>query len=303
MSRGTTSLLAEAEVTSALCEVLDRLGFERYAIDLNHRQLLRALIGKAGIDAAAETTALVAVDKLDKIGRDGVLAELEQRGIARASGEALLDLIERDDDEDNATVLRRLEAAVGADTGVSDLRALVEIAAKAPSGPRLRVAPALARGLSYYTGPIFEVASPDFKGSLGGGGRYDKLIGMFGKTSIPAVGFSLGLERVLVLMQEQDMYPELRMGPEVLVCWRGIDRARALEVATALRAQGLRAELFPDETKLGKQVQYADSIGATFAGIVGEEELASGSVTLKHLQSGKQDRVPLDGAAGHIRGS
>ena len=161
----------------------------------------------------------------------------------------------------------------------------------------------LARGLGYYTGAIFEIAVPDLGSSIAGGGRYDELVGMFGKQAIPAVGLSLGLERILVVMAERDMYPALPIGPEVLLCWRGVSEQSVLEVAHTLRGQGLRVEVFPEPTKLGKQVQYADSPGvkARFAAIVGESELQAGQITLKHLASGDQATVRLHEAATVVR--
>jgi histidyl-tRNA synthetase len=301
---GTKSLLAEAEVCGAACEVLERLGFSDYVLQINHRQLLRALIRTAGIDAALESTALVAVDKLDKIGREGVAAELGQRGIGEASAARLLDLIGRLDDGDD--VVELLRAQMDDEAGVAALDELVELTSLlegTPAGSRARIVPKLARGLGYYTGAIFEIAVPDLGSSIAGGGRYDELVGMFGKQAIPAVGLSLGLERILVVMAEREMYPALRSGPEVLLCWRGVEPHAVLQTAHVLRAQGLRVEVFPEPTKLGKQVQYADSPGvaARFAGIVGESELDKGEITLKHLASGDQATLPLDQASAHVR--
>lgn len=299
---GTTSRVADAEVCGAVCTVLDRLGFDDYRVRLNHRRLLRAIIRAAGIDTGSEETALVAVDKLDKIGRDGVVTELGKRGIDPAPAERLLDLMAVGAEGDNAAVLAHLRAAaLDADgqAAIDDLEGLLGLCGGTAAGPRLALSPDLARGLGYYTGPIFEIAVSDLQGSLGGGGRYDGLIGMFGKQEIPAVGFSIGLERILVVMEQRGMYPELRTGPDVLLCWMGVAAADVLVVARQLRAQGLRVEIYPEDTKLKKQLKYADTpgVGARFAGILGEDELAAGEVTLKHLESGAQARVPVVDAA------
>jgi histidyl-tRNA synthetase len=143
---------------------------------------------------------------------------------------------------------------------------------------------------------------PDLAGSLGGGGRYDELVGMFGKKQVPAVGFSLGLERILVVMEERGMFPALSAGPDLLLCWMGWLPA-VLGVAHKLRAQGLKIEVFPEAAKLGKQLQYADSPGVKAAGvaIVGEEELKAGEVTIKNLKSGEQQRVAVDAAGAVVR--
>ena len=301
---GTTSPVAEVEVCSAVAAVLERLGFADFTIRLNHRELLRALIRAADITDSLESKALVAVDKLDKIGRDGVTAELVDRGIAETSAARLIELITPGDpgdaSPDSQTVLAHLRKCGLDESGqraLAGLEELLSLAAETPAGSHLSVAPELARGLSYYTGPIFEIAVPDLAGSLGGGGRYDGLIGMFGRRQIPAVGFSLGLERILVVMQERDMYPELGVGAEVMLCWLDVDMGRALGVAARLRGQGLRVETFPDQAKLGKQLQYADTTGASIAAILGQSELDAGRITLKHLAKRTQESVAIDEAA------
>ncbi len=143
------------------------------------------------------------------------------------------------------------------------------------------------------------------QGSLGGGGRYDGLIGMFdakGKKQMPSVDFSLGLERILVVMEERGMFPKeaLNTGPDLLLCWLGVGLGDVLAVAHRLREEGLRVEVFPEKAKLGKQLGYADSEGvkAPVAAILGEDELALGEITLKHLTSGEQSRLALSEAAG-----
>lgn len=302
---GTTSLVAEAEVCSALATVLGRLGFDKYDIRLNHRELLRAMIATAGIDAADEGTALVAVDKLDKIGRDGVAQELERRGISADSAATLLGLLDRPAEESNEDRIAALRVAITDERGgpaLDALQELLELAGGTPSAPFLRVDPSLARGLSYYTGAIFEIAMAEFKGSMGGGGRYDDLVGMFGKRQVPAVGFSLGLERILVVMEEKGMYPDLGLGPQMLLCWMGVEPGQVLGVATRLREQGVTTEVFPEKAKLGKQLAYADANGvkAPFAAIVGESELAADEITIKQLATGEQKRVPIDEVAAAL---
>ncbi len=301
---GTTSQLAEAEVLSAVCTALSRLGFEDFEVKLNHRELLRAMIRCSGIAAELESTALVAVDKLDKIGPDGVAKELAERGISSDSATRLLETISLEG-EDNAARLEALAATVdeAGREAIAGLRELLDLAQSSPAGPRLRVDPTLARGLSYYTGPIFEAAVSDLAGSIGGGGRYDGLVGMFGKQEVPAVGFSLGLERILVVMEERGMYPELGAGPELLLCWMDVPERAPLELATRLRAQGLRVEVYPEAAKLKKQLTYANSPGvdAPWAGILGKDELAAGELSLKHMQSGEQQRVAFDAVAKAVR--
>jgi histidyl-tRNA synthetase len=299
---GTESQLAEAEVCAACCDVLDKLGFTEYELLVNHRALLRALIRGAGIDVALEGSALQAVDKLDKIGADAVVAELLGRGIEEPAARKLLQLIAPGDAR-----LDALAEALTDDEGraaLDQLRSLLELLRATSAGAHMRFEPALARGLGYYTGPIFEMRVADLAGSIAGGGRYDELIGVFGKRRVPAVGLSLGLERILVVMAERGMYPELAAGPELMLCWLDVAHTEVLAVARRLRAQGLRVEVFPEPAKLGRQMQYADSPGvkAPWCGILGTDELAGDLLALKHLASGDQSAVAVDDAAAYVRG-
>ncbi len=168
---------------------------------------------------------------------------------------------------------------------------------------RLTLDPGLARGLSYYTGAIFEVAVKDLAGSLGGGGRYDNLIGMFSGEKVPACGFSLGLERILVVMGERGMFPAdtASGGVDVLATIWNADRiAETLGLAGELRAAGLRVEVYPDADKLGKQMKYASTRGARFVTIEGDDERVRGEVTVKDLTTGEQTLVARVDVAGWL---
>jgi histidyl-tRNA synthetase len=303
---GSTSLLAEAEVTGAVAEALLELGFREFVVHANHRRLLRAVIRAAGIDAAAEATSLQAVDKLDKIGRDGVIAELAERGVPAAAAQRLLELVVRPAGESDAEALAAVSAALLDDEGrgaAAEVGELLELLAHGAARGRVRFSPALARGLGYYTGPIFEIKMTDVGFSLAGGGRYDELVGMFGAHPVPAVGFSIGLERILVLMEERGMYPAMSGSAEVMICWLDVPRSAVLECATALRGSGLRVEVFPESAKLGKQLAYAGSppLQIPFAAILGASEVAAREVTLKDLASGEQVRVPWEAVAARVR--
>lgn len=317
---GADGPLAEAEVCAAAAQVLVQLGFGDFALQINHRQLLRALVASAGIEASQEGTALVAVDKLDKLGSAGVQQELAQRGIAPAATERLLALLTHDAAADPSACLDRLRGQLGSGpAGALALPALEQVATLlgllegTPAGPHVKLNPALARGLSYYTGPIFELTLPGLAGSVGGGGRYDNLIGMFGTQAIPAVGCSLGLERILLLLEERGLYPTLKPGPDLLLCWFGVEPSAVLRVAHALRAQALgapherrclRVEIYPLAAKLSKQLQYAATpgVGVPAVAILGSAEASAGSLTLKHLASGQQKTVPLAEAAAVLTG-
>ena len=291
---GTTSLLAEAEVVNAISEVLVDLGFGNFSIALNHRAVLRSMIEVTGIGHALEETALVAIDKLDKIGPAGVQDDLTARGIAPAAAQRLLELTTVAQHRDNLQTLRALREMIPlpqAQQALADLETLCTLTSAAPAGARLRIAPALARGLSYYTGPIFEVVSEDFSGSLGGGGRYDHLVGMFSNKQVPAVGFSLGLERILLLMEEQQMFPDLRMTAQVMVCpLPDTPLAPVVGLVTRLRQAGMTVELYPEPARLGRQLANADDLHIPYALIVGPDEVAQQRYTLKHLATGAQQQ-------------
>jgi histidyl-tRNA synthetase len=301
---GTKSLVADAEVVGAVAQVLRELGFAEFELLVNHREVLRAIVARAGIPAEREGSALIALDKLDKVGKDGVLAELQEKGLDAAQANGLFATLEAAQSVDALQELAAAsEAPVAAamDAARLDLQELFALAGRGPAAGHVVFDPTLARGLSYYTGPIFEIRVAGLAGSMGGGGRYDGLIGMFGKQQIPAVGFSLGLVRVLLVLVERGMFPSLGIGPQVLLCrLPDVDGAAAVATATALRAQGLRVEVFADDTKLGNQLQYASTIGAPFVAILGSAELAAGTVGLKNLTSGAQVTVPLADVARHV---
>ena len=300
---GSTSPVIEAEVCSAVSDVLLELGFTDFVVRLNHRHLLTALLTGAGVPEAAHGSALVAIDKLDKIGPDGVAVELGERGISRDAGTALLACFAPGAGEEAGAPDRELErltgiverggeaARPGGLAAIDTLRSIVALAGTGAAAGRLRIDASLARGLSYYTGAIMEINVADLAGSLGGGGRYDGLVGMFSGQPVPACGFSLGLERILVVMQERGMFPAWLGTAPADVMLSQIDPAATtavLRLATALRKEGLRVLVFPDPDKLGKQIKYADGLGIPYVGILGGDEVTAGTVTIKNLAAQTQ---------------
>lgn len=293
---GSSSMLVEAEIMLAVTEIMRRLGFQDFTIRLNHRQVLTDILDTAGVDPDLHGDALVAIDKLDKIGPEGVAQELNERGVSDESAAMLTEIfakthdILRQEKDVNRTVVANLLNIVGNET-LTELGQILRFADKSP----IVIDPSLARGLSYYTGAIMEINVPDLAGSLGGGGRYDRLIGMFGKEQIPACGFSLGLERILVVMEERAMFPPEITGSapaDVMVTiWNDETITESLKLASELRSAGVRVTVYPEADKLGKQIKYADSIKVPWVAVLGESELAEGKVTLKHMQSGEQELV------------
>ncbi len=296
---GSTSPVVEVEQLAAVSDVLGRLGFDDFSIRLNHREVLRGLLDVSGIEAALHESALVAIDKLDKIGIDGVVADLTSRGIDDASARKVVAAFSTTDGEENDTVVARLGDTltdhVTASEGLQVLRSVLQLSSATTAGSRLKLDPGLARGLSYYTGAIFEVAVKDLSGSLGGGGRYDNLIGMFSGEKVPACGFSLGLERILVVMAERGMFPAhlAAGGIDVMATiWNADSITETLALAGELRAAGLGVEVYPEPDKLGKQMKYASNRGAQFVTIEGDDERARGEITIKNLATGDQQAVP-----------
>jgi len=310
---GSRSPVVEAEVCAAVSDVLVRLGFSDFVIRLNHRGLLHGMLESFGVPTALHDQALVAVDKLDKIGRDGVATELVTRGIPADAVERLLTAYVEPGGENldrPATNERRLERAAGfvaghagGEAAVANLRQIVALSAATGAAAHLLVDPSLARGLSYYTGAIMEIAVPDLAGSLGGGGRYDGLIGMFSGEDLPACGFSLGLERILVVMTERGMFPPSVQSPAADVLVTLFDEEGvidALRLAGELRTAGIRVEVYPETDKLGKQFKYASARTLRFVTVVGGDERAAGQVTVKDMQSGDQTVVARDQAAAWL---
>ena len=300
---GSTSMTVEAEILSAAADVLLKLGFKDFSIVLNHRQLLNAVLEYAGVPAELHGAALVVMDKADKIGGEGVLRELGDKGFAGVVAIRLLDLLGSTPPADLAAWMDSQSSVLNAagQAAIEDLRRLFALCKETSAGPHLVLDRSLARGLSYYTGPIFEIRVADLAGSLGGGGRYDNLIGMFAGENIPATGISLGLERILVVMAERNMFPESVVSTPadvMVVQWFANRTELYLALATELRRAGLRVELYPeapaeDGKKVGdRQFKYAAARGIPFVAVIGADELAEGTVAIKNMKTGEQQSVP-----------
>ncbi len=315
---GSTSPVIEAEICAAAADVLTELGFDDFYLRFNHRGLLAAVLDGAGVPEPLHATALVALDKLDKVGMPGVATELGDRGVDAAAIAGLARVIEGSLAAGTSgrgplaalDFVEQFVAQVGAGAAeraagpLSNLREIIRLSQGTHAGPRLRFDPCLARGLSYYTGAIMEMVVPDLRGSLGGGGRYDNLVGMFLGQAVPACGFSLGLERILVVMTEREMFPpSVQASPaDVMVAvMDGNDAPHALSLAGRLRAEGLRVLVYPEADKLGKQIKYADGRGVPMVAILGTDEIAAGTVTIKHLAAQTQSTHSQSAAAAAIR--
>ena len=319
-------MIVEAELCAAASEALEKLGFNEFTIRVNHRQALTGVLDAAGLVPDKHAEALVAIDKLDKIGREGVIKEFSSREISEDSANALLSFFEGVTSLEhasrfvpdevmgeagqpslNSAVLGRILEFVGVHEegarGVGELRQILEFAAVSGIGTRIMIDPSLARGLSYYTGPIIEIGVEGI-GSLGGGGRYDNLVGMFLGQEVPACGLSLGLERIIVVMTERNMFPaELATAPaDVMVTiWSEESIGDSLALAAELRNAGLRVDVYPEVDKIGKQFKYASAREIPFVAVIGGDEKERGEVALKDMRSGDQRSLARGEIASAVR--
>jgi histidyl-tRNA synthetase len=321
---GSRSMVVEAELISAASDALIALGFNDFMIRVNHRQALTGILDQAGVPPDKHNDALISLDKMDKAGAEGVARELNQRGIVDESAVKLMrffeglagakhaaDLIDLDKSNGrsayNADALGRLVEFIGSHeagaSGVDDLRQILQFAKASGAEQRIKLDPTLARGLAYYTGAIIEINVAELSGSLGGGGRYDNLVGMFLGKDVPACGFSLGLERIIVVMTEREMFPaELISSPaDVMVTiWNEDSIAESIALATELRSRGLRVDVYPEPDKMSKQFKYASSRDIPFVALVGDDERAKGEVAIKDMRSGEQQSVKRDALVNEL---
>ncbi|PST84853.1 histidine--tRNA ligase [Pedobacter yulinensis] len=298
---GSDSLLNEAEFACIYHEALQKLGLRDFTIKLNNRKILSGiaeLIGKP--ELIVDMT--VAIDKLDKIGLDGVSKELVERGFTSADLEILKPVILLEGN--NAEKLNSLSQVLAhSETGLKGIdelkRVLDYVEALNPglTATMLQLDITLARGLNYYTGCIFEVKTNEVAmGSIGGGGRYDDLTGMFGLKGLTGVGISFGADRIYDVLEELGLFPETAMaGTRVLLTnFDAAAEAFALPLLSRLRDAGIAAELYPAAAKLKKQFSYADAKGIPYVVIVGGEELESGKPALKNMATGEQESLTID---------
>jgi histidyl-tRNA synthetase len=295
---GTDSLLCEAEIIGMIRQVFTKLGLTQYSIKINNRKILTGIAEAIGADGK-EGPLCVAIDKLDKIGWEKVQEELQQRGFENDSLARLAPLVNLKEG-----VSARMEVLSGflnnSPTGLQGLQELEEVFGllerMGTNLDHVDFDPMLARGLSYYTGAIFEVKVHGVSiGSVSGGGRYDNLTGVFGLPGVPGVGFSFGVDRLYDVLEELNLFPTDRMeGTQLLLAHfdqAGFDYA--LKCLPILRDAGIRTELYPEVCKLKKQLEYASKKDLPFVGICGDEEIATQTLAVKALATGTQETLTL----------
>ncbi len=307
---GVQGMAADAEVISVITTTLDRLGFEEFTVHINSRKILTGIGIYAGVPDEQLGDLYRSIDKLDKIGLDGVRKELTAGGIAADVIDRMLELLQLRDAGVDA--LEQIRATLGdvpiAVEGIDEVAQIVAFL-RAMGVPEqwYTVDLAMVRGLGYYTGPVYEayITKPDNLGSVSGGGRYDELVGMFRKQSIPTTGASLGIERIIDLLNMLDLYPPDLTSTvvQVLVTVFGAGtQGDSLALANELRAEGIRTEAYMNPKRgIGKQVQHADRKGAQIVAFLGDDEIAAGQVGFKRLRDGYEVKVARENAAGAVR--
>ena len=287
---GSTSLLADAEAVSAQHDALAELGLPDFTILLNSRRVLNGLLEVFKVPAELGAGVLISLDKLDKLPPAEVAAELAERGLSESDAGELVTLMTAPDAVDRIrTALKPSEAGVAGLDEVDGLLALV--GPQVPPG-RIVFTPRMVRGLSYYTGPIWEVVAPGVPGSIGSGGRYDHLIAQLGGPDVPATGSSLGIERILSLLPASAALQRGRLDVAVTIMSEQLAGA-SFALAAAARAAGLAASVYLGASgKLGKQLRWASDQGARWCLIYGDREQETGLVKVRNMVTREEADVP-----------
>lgn len=295
---GTDSLVCEAEIVLMIHEVLRGLGVENFTVKINNRKILSGIAEVIGAPGQ-EGPMCVAIDKLDKIGKEKVEEELTSRGFSAETITKLQPIYELTNDQ--STIFERLKAWLAdSEIGTKGVTELEEVWNKVThfglNAPQMELDVTLARGLSYYTGAIFEVKANGVQmGSISGGGRYDNLTGTFGMPGLSGVGISFGVDRIYDVMEELQLFPENQsVSTQVMITnFDAAAEAHGLGVLRQLREAGINAELYPDASKLKKQFDYADRKRIPYVLIIGSEEIQTGTYSLKNMHSGEQQKLDL----------
>ena len=294
---GSDSLLNEVELMQIVDTVFTRLGI-RVCIKINNRKILTGIaeiIGEA--DKIVDIT--VAIDKLDKIGLDNVNAELKEKGISDEAIAKLqpIILLNGTNEEKLATLKEVLAGSEIGQKGVEESEFILKTLSVFGLKNELELDLTLARGLNYYTGAIFEVKALDVQiGSITGGGRYDNLTGVFGMAGVSGVGISFGADRIFDVLNQLDLYPKEAVNSTQLlfINFGEKEAAYSLNVLAKVRTEGIRAEIFPDSSKMKKQMSYANAKNIPFVALVGENEMNENKVTLKNMETGEQNLVSAE---------
>ncbi len=298
---GSTSLSNEAELLQIYDEVFQKLHLP-VVIKFSSRKILQGLADAAGYSEKMMSIT-VAIDKIDKIGWDGVLKELKERGIEENGINKIREFLDIAENFNADKLAFFMENSEDGKKGIEEINTMLNFLNKIPFHNPLKVDLSLARGLSYYTGFICEVKATGAEmGSIGGGGRYDDLTGMFGLKNLSGVGISFGAERIFEVMEALQLFPENTFkGTQVLfACFDAEGIEWAMPYVRAVRNAGFRAELYPDAVKIKKQFEYADKKKIPFVVVIGSDEMAQNCVVLKNMLTGEQISCPPEHIADKI---
>ena len=315
---GTSSPLADAEILAIFGEAMQKLGFTGYRVIVNNRKLLAGLARSAGVDPEQAGTIYRAVDKLDKIGPEGVREEMVRNGLSEDVARRATDVFVTGHKvrtfSDNMALLGELAGPLSNDpdatSGLEEVRRIFEVLPSMGLDlDRYQLDITLARGLDYYTGTVYEIQVDEPKiGSLGGGGRYDELMKLFSGRDLPTTGASLGLERIIDVMLELHMV-EMRSTPSLALITvfdsTSDSVSNSMRLATELRQAGIACEVYLNPgDRLGKQFGYADKLGIPYAVVLGPDEIAQGTVTVKDLRAAENNQQTVERArlASILRG-
>ncbi len=293
---GTTSQLAEAEYIQMGIEVLQELGFTGIDVRINNRKIIDGMLSFAGVTPEQFYPVCIAIDKLDKIGLSGVQEELKTKGLTQEVIDTISTFL-TDSSEDKLTALEsKISAIPQAKEGIAELRSLFTLleTARVPSDT-YRFDPAIIRGLSYYTGPIFEFEIKDGGvGSIGSGGRYDNLVELYSGDNVPAAGGSFGIERIIEIISDRNLITATSEISTLIAPLGENAQKKAVELAGAMRKNGEIVTIYPDaEAKLEKMMRYADKKKIGRVLILGDNELANGTASVKNMQTGETARIPF----------
>lgn len=295
---GTSSMLADAEMLDIIHEVLSRLGFQHFVMRINNRKILTGIGQFAGVREELLGGLYRSIDKLEKIGLEGVREELRANAIPDEVIDRLLELLQvtGDDEATLAELRERLDAYPIALEGIAELKEVLDhLQTLRIPKRRYEVDFTMVRGLGYYTGPIYETVMEEPRiGSIGGGGRYDELIGLFSDRSLPATGTSFGIERIIDVMEKLDLFPPAvgtTISQVLVTIFDEALVAASLQLSSDLREAGLNTELYFENDPLGDQIRYALKKGIPYVVIVGPDELAAGEVTIRNLRLKEQRTV------------
>lgn len=301
---GSDSLMNEIELVGMIDEVFKRFGIN-VIIKINNRKVLSGIAEVIGApDKIVDIT--VAIDKIDKIGLENVNAELLEKGLSQAAVDALQPLLtlSGSNEEKLATLSTLLASSEVGMKGVEELRyVLTNSEAQQPKGV-VELDVSLARGLNYYTGTIIEVKAKDVAiGSITGGGRYDNLTGVFGMPGTSGVGISFGADRIYDVLNTLELYPKdtLASTKVLFVNFGEKEGAQSLQYVMKLRANGIPAEIYPDSTKMKKQMSYANDKNVAYVAMVGETEMANGTIALKCMETGEQENLTINEVVSKLK--